>query len=162
LHDKQRYTEIKINTFRLLLKIGYDRASAKSASRVIETIYRKADLAEKYMHSDSAKENFLYDEMVKACDNLDRMLGRKMNSKNELFWWKAIRHRNIILASFYLFNDQLSKFGYTRFISAAKATVFLFNAGKAHDNKNWDLCKAETKNMWSIVKSRGIYKYLEF
>lgn len=162
LHDKQNYSAIGRNSTELLIKMGYNAASAKRASKIIRNIYKKADLAEKYMTSSPAKENVLYRQMMQMCDRLDNILGRPTNSKNELLWWRAIRHKNIFIALLYLSRDQVSKFGTTKFLSAIKATSFLFKAGRAHDIKNWSLCVMAVRNTLFIVKSKNVASYIEF
>ena len=162
LHDQQKYTDIKKNTVELLIKIGYDSALSHRAGKMIKQIYIMADLAEKCMYDNPAKEDRLYRKMEKICKELDTLLKRKCNSKNELLWWKAIRHKNIIEASYYLFVDQISKFGYYRVDSAFKATIFLFRAGHAHDQKHWNSCRQEVAKLWDLIKHENILRYMEF
>ena len=142
--------------------MGYGSSSARASGGIIEAIYRKADVAEKCMGVHPDKERDIYLQMERRCDALDRVLGRKRNSKNELLWWKAIRHKSVAVACFYLFTDQLSKFGYANFVDAVGATSSLFRAGMAHDEKDWESCVREVRKLMDAVRKRGIGNYVEF
>jgi hypothetical protein len=162
LHDGQRYLDIRKNSENLLLELGYGSSSARASGRIIEAIYRNADIAEGCMKSHPNKEQNIYRGLERNCDRLDKTLGRQRNSKRELMWWKAIRHKSVAVACFYLFADQLSKFGCAKCVDAASATVSLFKAGMAHDDKDWELCVREVKKLMNTVRASGVKNYIEF
>ena len=154
-HDKKQYEDIKTNSKKLLIKLGYNKTAAEKAAKLVKKLFEKEDSDEKLTQN-------TYSQLTDICDKIDMTLGRPLNSKNEIKWWRAVRHRNYLLGWFLLVNDQISKLGVLRISSAIFAANKLFCAGLAHDKKNWNTVREYCKDYWKIINLDKTKKFIEF
>lgn len=154
-HDQKEYNKIKENSTKLLTVLGYGVNESEHAAELIKELYLLADAADKL-----GEESFK--KMILICHKIDEHLNRPNNSWNEIRWWKAVRDKNYLIGAYYLLVDQLSKVGKTNLIAALRAAKKLFDAGIAHDKKNWQLVRQYTSDYWTIINSVSPRKFIEF
>jgi len=162
-HDRKEYGKIAANSRKLLVTLGYGRSQATRASKLISKIFYRADLAEQFQKSGNEKmEKKAYVIAKGIADDVDNILGRKVNSRCEIRWWITIRHKRIYLSIAFLFIDQLSKLGLRKLYSAMKSTKYLSKAGFAHDKKRWDEVRMHLIDYWKCIRKAKVRNYVEF
>ena len=152
-HDKKKYSAIERNSAKLLVQLGYEKNKSILAAKLIKRLFQEADLNE-------TMTGKTFEKMATACNEIDSILERPLNSVNEIKWWKSVRNKNYPMAIIYLFLDQYSKLG--RIVLAIKASEELYHAGRAHDIKDWSLVRTHVKKYWEIVFSSKPLKFIEF
>ncbi len=154
-HDEKEYRKIETNSTKLLTVLGYSINSSQKAAKLIKQMYEETDKLEQF-------DDKTHTKLILLCDEVDRILGRKFNAKEEIKWWKVFRDKNYLLGAFFLFTDQLSKLGFKNLFSALKTAKELYHAGIEHKKKNWKLVRQHTKNYWLIINSTKVQKFIEF
>lgn len=162
LHDNKDYFAIKKNSKALLSLLGYEVSNIEKASAIIMNLFKLADEAQQYQYADRNREEKIYLALIEKADELDRILGRRRNSRYEIYWWRSIRHRRHLTSVINLFRDQLHKLGIKNFYHVLICTLLLIKTGKAHDKKDWKVVVVYLEKYFEIIKKTNVREFIEF